>query len=139
MSTSFPCQGSVLLMHVRQFESAQLWCLDSLYPPLSMRKGCIQGLFVELRLVTRSGSDRDFLYSYKRLQLLLTYFHRVSKMPFAPGGFANVSELHIPNLRVSFPSTKLCFCSFMFHFIQWKLFDTQCFLGFFMFFCFSKS
>lgn len=55
------CQGSVLLMHVRQFESAQLLCLDSLYPPLSMRKECIQGLFVELELVTRSDSDGDLL------------------------------------------------------------------------------
>lgn len=63
-STSFPCQGSVLLMHVRQFESAQLLCLDSLYPPLSMRKECIQGLFVELKLVTRSDSNRDLLYFF---------------------------------------------------------------------------
>lgn len=60
-STSLSCQGSVLLMHVRLFESAQLLCLDSLYPPLSLRKECIQGLFVELRLVTRSDSDRDLI------------------------------------------------------------------------------
>lgn len=118
-------------MLVRQFESAQLWCLDSLYPPLSMRKECIQGLFVELRLVTRSGSDRDFVYSYKMLQPLLTYFHRVPKKYFAPGGSANVSELHIPNLHAPVLSTKLCFCTFRFHFMQWKLFDTRCFLFFF--------
>lgn len=55
-------------MHVRQFESAQLLCLDSLYPPLSMRKECIQGLFVELKLVARSDSDRDLLSFFLCIQ-----------------------------------------------------------------------
>lgn len=31
--------SSASLMHVRQFESALLLCLDSLYPPLNMKKG----------------------------------------------------------------------------------------------------
>lgn len=127
-------------MHVRQFESAQLLCLNSLYPPLSMRKECIQDLFVELRLVTRSDSDRDlvcfFLYMLKKKRAAATVKflsprpsleHTYSaigllrEMLIATECTANVSKLHILTFPAPFTSSKLCSCSFEFHFMHFKL------------------
>lgn len=122
-------------MHVRQFERALLLCLDSLYPPLSMRKEFIQGLFVKLNLVTRSETNREIcsflIYRARAAANVKVLTARPSLGHIEQLGWIEKCLLQHYALQVSradifiitmFLFWKSCFYSFKFKFMSFKAF-----------------